>query len=154
MSETKTTVLFTKSPAPSPENQEGAGVKIGEGTGVKIGELVQIRQHETLSTETKNASATALQPAESDHWIYARVLPAALRNGRLRVRVEHPANREHDVEKIVAREDYRTKDDVAALAEQTRKLAELRPSTHNNLLAKHFTAQHEKLAADAEQASA
>lgn len=150
MSETKTTVLFSRAasaenPAPLPENQEGAGVKIGE--------LVQIRQHEALSNETEIASATASHPAESDHWIYARVMET-LPDGKLRVRVEHPANREHDVEKIVAREDCRTKDDVAALAEQTHKLAELRPSSLNNLLAKHFTVQHEKLAAGAEQASA
>lgn len=125
-------IIFSKNPPVAPES--------------KAGDLVQIRQHESLSQETKAASANALQPAESDHWIYARVLEP-LPDGKLRVRVEHPANREHGAEKIVAPDDYRTKEHLAGIVEQTRKLAELRPSTQNNLLAKHFAAQHERLSA-------
>lgn len=104
-------------------------------------DVVQIRQHEVLHDALATVSDPPInRPGPIDFWIYAEVLEV-LGDGSVRVRVNHPGNREHGAEQIVAPADVRSKADVAALAGQKQ---------HDNAgwnakLQQHFATQAEKL---------
>ncbi|MBZ5532599.1 MAG: hypothetical protein LAO20_14295 [Acidobacteriia bacterium] len=83
---------------------------------MNAGDIVQIRQTDGV-----------------DHWIYAKVLDPVTRL----VLVQHPGNRDHDKQQIVAAQDIRTKADVQALLSTAQGMAaaQLTPAQVNTLAA-------------------
>ena len=83
---------------------------------MKPGDLVQIRQKDFLHDALRTYADPPIHgPGPIELWIYARV-QETLEDGRVRVLVEHPGNRDHGSEKFVHPEEIRTKADVEKLA--------------------------------------
>ncbi|MGH7247408.1 MAG: hypothetical protein ACREH9_04815, partial [Pseudomonadota bacterium] len=104
-------------------------------------DAVQVRRYENLTnTEREKILEMTGRAYDPVHWIYARVLevsPEGAPDGALRVRVEHPGNRDHDRELIVKAGEYRTAEDVAAALQVAQREHDFRPSRHAGALVQH-----------------
>jgi len=118
---------------------------------MKAGDVIQIRQHEVLHDALPIAADPPIhKPGPIDFWLYARVLEV-LPDGRVRVVVNHPGNRDHGAEQILApMEDagngqpvinVRTKADLETLA----GAAHHANPNWNAKLQQHYKTQAERL---------
>jgi len=124
---------------------------------MKTGDTIQIRQHEMILPVDGEKQPIAADPpiyganpTPIDFWLYARV-QEVLEDGRVRVVVAHPGNREHGAEKIVSPTETDARGNVIHNVRTKAEVEALASATHhsnpqwNARLQQHFKIQAERL---------